>query len=324
MQKKWLWVLILTAAVLVIAALVFITLQPKTTQSASGTLRTTNNENTASSLETAPMTTPNEAIPKIEEHEHVYEDELVLPTCTEKGFTQHTCSVCGESFSDTPTDALGHSWSPWQEIKAATTTEAGEKTRSCQTCELTESEAIPKITEVHTHIYIVKTVEPTCTEGGYTNHTCACGASYKDNEVAPKGHLYGSWEITTQATTEAAGERQCTCSRCGYINKEAIPKLDAATGEKYEYYIDPRIQITQMPFGTLYDFGSVGLTDKRTWGDPPTIRILDDGSFQVSFYQQDGSKTEFVVQDPGEGYARSATIRDSGEITWWINGDFSD
>lgn len=324
MRHKWLWVLILTAAVLLIAALVFIALQPKTTQSASDTLQAADDKSAASSLETAPTTTLTEAIPKIEEHEHVYEDEVVLPTCTEKGFTQHTCTVCGDSFSDTAVDALGHSWSPWQEIKAATTTEVGEKARSCQVCELTESEAIPKLVEPHTHVYAAKVEEPTCTEKGYTVHTCACGDSYKDNQVGAKGHLYGSWEVTTQATTESAGERQCVCSRCDYVNKEAIPKLDAPTGEKYEHYIDPRIQITYTRRGTIYDFGRVGLTDERTWGDPPTIRISADGSFQVSFYQQDGSKTQFVVQDPGAGYARIAYIEESGTIAWWINGDFSD
>ena len=39
---------------------------------------------------------------------HSYKEEVTAPTCTEKGFTTHTCSVCGDSYKDTETLALGH------------------------------------------------------------------------------------------------------------------------------------------------------------------------------------------------------------------------
>ena len=40
-------------------------------------------------------------------HEHSYTALVIAPTCTSPGYTVHTCS-CGESYQDTPTDALGH------------------------------------------------------------------------------------------------------------------------------------------------------------------------------------------------------------------------
>jgi uncharacterized repeat protein (TIGR02543 family) len=41
-------------------------------------------------------------------HDHVA--VVTAPTCTEKGFTTHTCLMCGDSFVDTYVDELGHTW----------------------------------------------------------------------------------------------------------------------------------------------------------------------------------------------------------------------
>ena len=45
----------------------------------------------------------------VEAHEHSYTAVVTPPTCTEKGYTTHTCA-CGDSYVDTYTDALGHDW----------------------------------------------------------------------------------------------------------------------------------------------------------------------------------------------------------------------
>ena len=42
-------------------------------------------------------------------HEHEYAEVVTNPTCTEAGYTTHTCA-CGESYTDTPVDALGHAY----------------------------------------------------------------------------------------------------------------------------------------------------------------------------------------------------------------------
>lgn len=44
-----------------------------------------------------------------EAHEHDYTDVVTPPTCTEQGYTTHTCE-CGESYTDSYVDALGHDW----------------------------------------------------------------------------------------------------------------------------------------------------------------------------------------------------------------------
>ncbi len=43
-------------------------------------------------------------------HDHTYETEVVAPTCTEQGYTLHTCKGCGDSYKDTYVSALGHSY----------------------------------------------------------------------------------------------------------------------------------------------------------------------------------------------------------------------
>ena len=42
-------------------------------------------------------------------HEHDYKTVVTAPTCTEQGYTTHTCE-CGASYVDAYTDALGHDW----------------------------------------------------------------------------------------------------------------------------------------------------------------------------------------------------------------------
>ncbi|MGM9524109.1 MAG: leucine-rich repeat protein [Faecousia sp.] len=71
-------------------------------------------------------------------HEHSYVDTVTSPTCTEKGFTTHTCAICGDSYIDTYIDALGHDFREWTQTKAPTCTEKGVEKRVCSRCEVPE------------------------------------------------------------------------------------------------------------------------------------------------------------------------------------------
>jgi hypothetical protein len=42
--------------------------------------------------------------------EHNYATEVTAPTCTAKGYTTHTCSLCGASYKDSEVDMLEHNW----------------------------------------------------------------------------------------------------------------------------------------------------------------------------------------------------------------------
>ena len=74
------------------------------------------------------------------------------------------------------------------------------------------------------HNYESVVTEPTCTDAGYTTHTCSkCGDSYTDNNVAATGHSHVE-SITTEATCTTAGLKTFTCS-CGDSYTEEIAAL---------------------------------------------------------------------------------------------------
>ncbi len=156
----------------------------------------------------------------VEAHEHSYTAVVTAPTCTEKGYTTHTCS-CGHSYVDTYTDALGHAWDNGKVTKEPTETETGVKTFTCTRCSETKTEVIPPLS--HKHSYTAVVTQPTCTEKGYTTHTCSCGDSYVDTYTAALGHDWDSGTVTKEPTATETGIRTYTCTRCSATKTETIP-----------------------------------------------------------------------------------------------------
>ena len=77
----------------------------------------------------------------------------------------------------------------------------------------------------HTHSYKAVVTAPTCTEKGYTTHTCSCGDSYVDTYVDALGHAWDSGKVTKEPTATETGIRTYACTRCGETKTETIPKL---------------------------------------------------------------------------------------------------
>ena len=159
-----------------------------------------------------------------ESHQHAYRDVVVAPTCTLKGYTEHICDGCGDSYKDSYTKELGHDYKS-EITKSPTCTENGVRTYTCNRCNDSYIEPVLKTA----HRYEDTVVEPTCTSNGYTKHVCPiCGDSYTDNEKAALGHSYTS-EVNLEPTCTQNGEKIYTCSRCHNSYTETI----AATGHKY-------------------------------------------------------------------------------------------
>lgn len=85
-------------------------------------------------------------------------------------------------------------------------------------------------TPSHSHSYSSKTVKATCTSGGYTVHTCSCGASYTDNYTDATGHRWSDWKTVKKATTSSEGRKQRTCSSCGKTESKTIAKVKSPSG----------------------------------------------------------------------------------------------
>ena len=158
---------------------------------------------------------------------HDYRSVVTAPTCTERGYTTHTCSVCGDSYVDSYVDATGHKFGNWIVTKAATCTEDGTERRDCENCDHYETRTI----EATGHNYKSVVTAPTCTEQGYTTHTCAkCGDSYVDSYVDATGHKFGNWYVTKAATCEEEGTERRDCANCDHYETRTI----TATGHNYK------------------------------------------------------------------------------------------
>lgn len=81
----------------------------------------------------------------------------------------------------------------------------------------------------HSHSYSSKTVKATCTSGGYTVHTCSCGASYTDSYTDATGHRWSDWKTVKKATTSSEGRKQRTCSSCGKTESKTIAKVKSSS-----------------------------------------------------------------------------------------------
>ena len=134
----------------------------------------------------------------------------------------------------------------------------------------------PQPQEYHTHEYIKETVEPGCTEDGYTKFTCACGDTYtgdivpaahreemlpaKEASCTQEGltegkicsvcgeilvaqetlpiiaHQYGEWQTVKQETYEETGLKEKICAACGDRQTEEIPVKEPIVVEEYEEF----------------------------------------------------------------------------------------
>ena len=141
-----------------------------------------------------------------EDSQYTYTDTVVPPTCTEQGYTLHTCNEdASKSYKDNYIDALGHDYGDGVVTTPATCTENGVKTYTCSRCGDTTTEII----NATGHKTEVQNAKPaTCTEDGYTGDTVCtvCG------ETVAKGEVIKA----TGHQTEVQNAKEATCTEDGY------------------------------------------------------------------------------------------------------------
>ncbi len=156
---------------------------------------------------------------------HSHQPKVTAPTCTEDGYITYTCS-CGDSYTAPGQASTGHAWGEWVIDVEPTEETEGAKHRDCTNCDEVETAVIPELS--HVHSYTTTVVAPTCTEKGYTKHTCRCGDTYNTDEVDALGH--DEKTVTVDPTCTEAGSTTTTCTRCDYNNVTPLP----ATNHTYE------------------------------------------------------------------------------------------
>ena len=84
------------------------------------------------------------------------------------------------------------------------------------------------IAPAHEHSYEAVVTEPTCTEGGYTTYTCACGDTYVADETKALGHNDGPIVVEN--------EKPSTCTEGGYY--DAVCYCTVCGVETYRSHIE--------------------------------------------------------------------------------------
>lgn len=155
---------------------------------------------------------------------HEYVDVITPPTCTDAGYTTHACSRCGESVTDTPVEALGHSWDNGTVVIHSNCVEEGKIIYRCTVCGDTKIEEIPVSDHIWSDTYMEDTPATCSEEGSESLHCTVCGASNAESvrPVPKKPHTFGEWEIIT-APSCSDGSKKRVCSECGAAETEVIP-----------------------------------------------------------------------------------------------------
>ena len=141
-------------------------------------------------------------------------------TCTELGQEQRVCA-CGEKeIRDIP--LASHTYGDWTALSPATCTEDGLEIRYCG-CGVTEIKDV----EATGHSHSAVVTPPTCTERGFTTHTCVgCGDSYIDTYVEALGHNF---------------QQSDTCEHCGQNIVDVAVKNYKHSYLDVKYYVVPRL-----------------------------------------------------------------------------------
>lgn len=144
-------------------------------------------------------------------------------TCTEKGETTYTANFTESVFAQqTKTvdniEALGHLEEEIPALAAKCTETGLTAGVKCSRCG--EILVAQEVVAALGHDYHDTVTAPTCTEAGYTTHTCSrCGDSYVDSQVPALGHQPGdpTHENEVPATCTEAGsyDEVVKCKRCG-------------------------------------------------------------------------------------------------------------
>ena len=251
--------------------------------------------------------------------DHNYTSVVTPPTCTEQGYTTHTCE-CGDSYVDAYVDALDHDWNDGEITTPATCTETGVKTYTCTRsgCGQTKTEVVdaldhdevtheaqePTCTEIgwdayvtcthcdyttykeipakdHNHIAVI--TRPTCTEQGFTTHTCNCGDEYVDNYVDAKGHNY----------------ENSVCSNCG----ESGIEFKLSSDETYYIVI-----------GLKDDCPDRNIVIPPTYNDLP-VTSIGDSAFYDYYSIESVIIPEGVTSIGKYAFYDAFTVADSTSIT---------
>ena len=196
-----------------------------------------------------------------------------------------------------------HTWGEWADTTPATCTENGERTRECEVCSKTESEAIDALGHDYAEEYTVD-VDPTCEGvGSESRHCTRCDATTDSRDINALGHTWGDWTETRAPGCETEGEKEHSCAVCGKTESEAIDALGHdADGVAWEHDSESHWKICKLcnkeAEKNAHDFGTTGICVCGVIGETPVSEFifssLGNNEWEVTEY----TGTRLVVVIP--------------------------
>ncbi|MGN1418378.1 MAG: hypothetical protein ACI4W6_03535 [Acutalibacteraceae bacterium] len=162
---------------------------------------------------------------------HDYEMTYVAPTCTAEGSVTNTCSVCGDTVTQTVPKSQ-HNFVVDTTVDA-TCAQSGYKVMKCSNagCTETYNEYFGDATKAHTWKF---ETTPSGTNGYVTlTGTCeVCGTTFTTD--VPEGHNFTDVVITKQPTCSATGTATINCTDSGCAETYTITLPENPDAHNYE------------------------------------------------------------------------------------------
>ena len=190
---------------------------------------------------------------------HKYDSNVVDPTCAAGGYTEHTCSVCGDYYTDNATEATdAHSWN------ADRTCTAGHV---CSVCGKTEAAL------GHSHV-LADTKAATCTEPAKNIYECStCSDSYEVVTAPANGHDLTDVKPVETELGACAYLQQFECKTCHTL-------IDGETVYHHKYTAtipDGKEANCQNEGEKKYDCSECGHSYTEKIKVDPTAHVWDGG-----------------------------------------------
>lgn len=201
------------------------------------------------------------------ENDHQYVKETVEPSCEFGGGVRYTCSVCGSSYTEISTPALGHTPVAIPGVPATCTEGGVTEGSECSVC----GEILVAPEDIAPLGHELTDTQPVDEE----NHSGICS---RCQETITEPHSWDEGEVIKEATTSQTGEMRYTCTVCQGTKTEPIPPLPSPGGggggsgaTTYAITVNPPAH------------GTVEVSDRRaSRGDTVTLTITPDSGYELN------------------------------------------
>lgn len=220
---------------------------------------------------------------------HSYTAEVTDPTCSEMGFTTHTCTRCGDTYKDEYTNATGHKPGDWIVDEEPTVNSEGKRHRECENCgKVMESEHIDRLKEQD-----ITDSHGEATVGGYL-----VIVTDTDTEKPVMGTVVSLKKDNTLAIRLPDGRlldyaNQTTVTVLVKADRSAVPGVEIAVTDRNDNYSAATTDKT----GQITVPGTSGKTN-------------DDGKATVGWEDEDGNRYTLTVKV--EDHESGRPIKDAG------------